>query len=944
MRLARPRRAQRSFVATVFLGPALLLVAANSGHGSTAAPSNALPALSAHVESAALASSSSSNQHGVSKSKTVERTFLNNGITKVVDRRKVHVTVSDTHDLRSLQQIQVKWSGAHVTHGTDLDQNSDLAQNEEYSFDLFECRGVDSTSVPKTDRISPETCWTQFADERYVADGAQPAWQSDLYASAADRRAVVGAPRLSKQPALCKTLEQRDITQRWIPFVGVTGRIYQGGSTGCAGLPPEASPANFSSLSLPSNETFGVTSPSGNGRAQFDVFTGEDHASLGCSPSVPCSLVAIPIEGLSCDPDGANLPASQLPTQAEADAAKANCETNGSFKAGELLNNIEASGAPAVDGSLWWSASNWRNRITFPLTFAEPDNICDIVSKQTPISIYGSELLTQAATQWAPHFCLNSKLFNPKMVQTPEPEARRLVSSGSISAAASSYGQTDSYPQPTVNAPIAVSGFGIAFDIDNSHHQPVGKLNLDPRLLAKLLTESYPAQGFVQSEYPLTNGVATLSKNPLTLPDDPEFEALNPGIPKRISDAASTLLIVNVQSDVIQALTSYINNDPAARAWLNGAPDPWGMRVNPNYKGIKLPIDLWPLLDSFEPLGEYKIGLNDCLAVDPLPYLPLVANPQASLYQIALDADFAIAQSQTTCVLPSPIPGDTKGAKVVANGRQPSGDRFMLSLVSLADAARFNLPLASLRTSSSVLPTAKFTSTAGQTFVAPTMASLAAAVSNLKPDTRTGTWPLNYKSLGGRNHAKAYPGTMVMYATVPTRGVPRNEAADYARYIQYVSGPGQVRGAKPGQLPGGYLPLTKSNGLGQLASYSSRAATAIAAQGGELPSLDASSPGSPPPGGLVSPPPIGPGGGVVSPGGSQQLPSVTSPSGTTTPPTTANSSEPPTSPTVTTEALGTTTRLGGGFGSEALPALLLVLVIGAGGAAGISIWFGRFRR
>jgi hypothetical protein len=881
--------------------------------------------------------------HPVTKSKHVERTYLNNGVTRVVDRRTVHVTVGDTQDLKSLQQIPVTWSGAHVTDGLELDENSDLAQNEEYSFDLFECRGIDSTSVPKKDRISPQTCWTQYGDERYFAQGAEAPWQSDLFAPAADRKSIVGAPPMAKQPALCKSLETRDVTQRWLPFDAANGKVYPGGNSGCAGLPPEASPANFSNLSLPSNETFGVTSPNGTGRAQFDVFTDEDHASLGCSTTVPCSLVAVPIEGISCDPDGANLPLRQQPTQAEAAAATTNCETKGVFTPGELLSGVPFGGQPAVDGSLWWSPSNWRNRISFPLTFAQADNICNVVNNKVSIAMYGSELMTQATTQWSPHFCLNRKLFNVSLVQTPEPEARRLVSSGSVVAAASSYGPSSPYPLPTVNAPIAVSGFGIAFDVDNAHHNPVARLNLDPRLLAKLLTESYPAQTFVKSEYPVVHGVSTLSNNPLTIADDPEFQALNPGIPPRISDAAATLLTVNVQSDVMTALTTYINDDPAARAWLNGAPDPWGMRVNPNYKGITLPVQSWPLLDSFEPLGEYKVGLNDCLAVDPVPYLPLVADPQASLYQIALDADFSIAQPQTTCVLPSPIPGDTAGAKLVANGRQAIGDRFMLSVVSLADAARFDLPLASLETHSTVSPGMKFTSPAGQTFVAPTEASMRAAVDTAKPDQASGTWPIDYQTLRESNNSGAYPGTMIMYVSVPTKGVPVATARDYANFLRYVAGPGQAQGSKPGQLAAGYLPLTAANGLSKLAGYTVRAAADVQSQNNKLPSLiDSGSSSTPTPTQSSGPP--APGGTATAPANGGPNPSLTSPP--TTPPTTGpqGGKSPVVAPNVTPEALGMTDRISGGLGSWLLPSMLVVLVVAASAAAGIRIRTGGRRR
>jgi hypothetical protein len=932
------RRHRRSGLIAIVAVPALAAISLGLAPASSAAVAS----------TASLTSASSSGATPVTKSKRVERVYVDNGLTKVVDKRTVKVTVSDTQDLRSLQQINVNWSGAHVTDGEELDQNSDLAQNEEYSFDLFECRGVDSTSVPVKDRVSPSTCWTQFADERYFPNSSEPAWQSDLYASAAERQAVVGAPPTSKQASGCANLETHDPTQHWNPFVAANGKVYDGGPDGCDGLPPEASPENLSNLSLPSNETFGVTGKDGKGSASFDVFTAQDHASLGCSTSVPCSLVAIPIEGISCDPDGSTLPLSRQPTSAEAETASTNCQTKGSFTPGELLNNVETAGSPAVDGALWWSPSNWRNRISFPLKFAVADNICSIVTKEAPIDLYGSELMTQATTQWSPHFCLNPKLFNPKLVETPEPEARRLLASTSVEAAAGSYGPQAAYSVPTVNAPIAVSGFGIAFDVDNAQNQPVAKLNLNARLLAKLLTESYPSQTFVKNAYPTTKGVSTLSTNPLNITDDPEFQALNPGIPERSADAAATLLTINVQSDVTTALSTYINDDPAARAWLNGAPDPWGMRVNPNYKGITLPVSSWPLLDSFEPTAEYQVGLNDCLAVDPLPYLPLVADPQSSLYQNALDADFSISQPQTSCFLPSPIPGDDSGAKLVADGRQPKGFRFMLSVVSLPDAARFSLPLASLESHSTVSPTTKFTSAAGQAFVSPSDASMKAAVATAKPDLTSGTWPLDYEALRQASHSGAYPGTMIVYASVPTKGLPKTDAGDYANFLRYVAGPGQVQGPKPGQLAAGYLPLTRANGLGALASYSQRAASAVQTQAGATPPLiGATTTSSPSPTSTAS---------TVGTGSTSSLPTPTDPgSGPTVTP-----SNPPSSPAVAPRsaaasppdvalpikdvaALGVTSRLDAGATRWLLPALLIALLASAAAASAIRILTGRRR-
>src|SRR5205823_3013428 len=121
--------------------------------------------------------------------------------------------------------------------------------------------------------------------------------------------------------------------------------------------------------------------------------------------------------------------------------------------------------------------------------------------------------------------------------------------------------------------------------------------------------------------------------NPLDLSTDKEFIALNPDVGNHSGDAATsaTALAISSNSDVMYALTSYLNADPDARAWLDGAPDPYGMVVNPGYKGIALPVPAWPLADAFVPTAFNPYG-GDCVTdptllagITPVPYLPLVA-------------------------------------------------------------------------------------------------------------------------------------------------------------------------------------------------------------------------------------------------------------------------------------------------------------------------------
>ena len=76
--------------------------------------------------------------------------------------------------------------------------------------------------------------------------------------------------------------------------------------------------------------------------------------------------------------------------------------------------------------------------------------------------------------------------------------------------------------------------------------QPITNLKLDPRLLAKLLTSSYPSIVAVQGQY------NALSNNPLNIAEDPEFQALNPNISDDVTtQAAATILSLSSDSDVI---------------------------------------------------------------------------------------------------------------------------------------------------------------------------------------------------------------------------------------------------------------------------------------------------------------------------------------------------------------------------------------------------------
>lgn len=797
------------------------------------------------------------SSYAFSQSESITRDFDVNGVQSVVDSRNFTVNVSQTTNLFGRQEISVSWSGAHPTGGVVADENTDVAENEEYPVVLLECRGVDSPNPPSgQDQLSPETCWTQDWSERYQESYGDmyPPYRLDQYADSSDLQAIVGAP--AQNPAGCAALDEYipgvddPPVQRWVPWEAANGTLYYGGNSGCAGQPPEADDSGTSAL--PSNETFGVTGTDGTGNAEFDVLTSEQNQTLGCSTTVQCSLVVVPIMGISCDVTSST-PASDVSA----------CESTGFYAPGSAMdtNNIESE--LSVTGSLWWSASNWRNRISVPLSFAATTGACSLTgaTADKSIDIYGSELMIRATDQWEPYFCLgdDDDDFSLVHVQTGEPEARNLVASGGAEAAFTEFPQSGGYPLPTVDAPVAMTGFSIAYSISGTNGQPYQNLRLTPLLLAKLLTESYPDTTVLTEAFPETGNVVdqpALVNNPENITLDPEFEQLNPGVPKLYDvDAAAELISLSGDSDVIEALTTYIDDDPAARSWLDGessgepdacnsagqyeagATDPCpAMVVNPAYKGITLPVDQWPLLappDSAQLYGSTWMQENDpCLATSyppGIPFLDQVASPVATLEDIAEDMQFDEPNSEVTCYQYN---GSTTGEKLVADPRQGAGNYFMLGITPLADNYIYGLHSALLQT------------TPGN-FVGPTTAALESTASLLHPDTSTGTWPIPYGEFETAAGQNAYPGTMVVYAAVPTEGLPKSDAADIGQILKFAATTGQQQGSGVGQLPQGYLPLTQAYGLGTLGAYTEAAVADVTAQNGKLPSMVGSStPGS----------------------------------------------------------------------------------------------------
>ncbi|MCW2748343.1 MAG: hypothetical protein JWP10_1485, partial [Nocardioidaceae bacterium] len=574
------------------------------------------------------------------------------------------------------------------------------------------------------------------------------------------------------------------------PFVSAKGTTYP--SCTESTMAPEAAVG----AAFPPAEIAAFTDLHGKGETQFEMRSATENESLGCSDKVACSIVVIPIMGLSCD------------------ATSTECTKSGRFEAGS--SNFAGDGVDATVSPLyWWSESNWRNRITVPVTFGLAPDACDVLDKRKPVAFYGSELLSQAALQWSPAFCLRKDRFKFQHNRLSDEAAFALMEKKEAAASIVSGERERDTDDPVGYAPTAVSGFAISYIVDEPDNKGERRqLNLTPRLLAKLLTQSYTGSE-LGSQHP------GMSTNPHAINQDPEFKALNPGLDVVSREAGASLLSLSESSDVLTSLTSYIAQDADAAAFVGGTPDPWGMVVNPSYQDITLPRTSWPLLDTFVPTTA-----QECQKQNPAPYFTQLAAPVTSLRKIAEATLDAWPNVQTKCDRAT----TSDPYKVGRVDRQGVGSRFMLGLVSLGDAARFGLRTASLQTVSEGKAGEKFSDASGRTFVAPSADTMAAALAFAKPTKPSQAFEISQKDLV--TSEEAYPGTMIIYTAALLTGLDKSDAAHVSEFIKVSTTEGQRVGSGNGQLPKGYLPIRKAGATATLYKAAQTVASEIAKQDG----------------------------------------------------------------------------------------------------------------
>jgi hypothetical protein len=458
----------------------------------------------------------------------------------------------------------------------------------------------------------------------------------------------------------------------------------------------------------PANWQDNVTGADGKGQVTIQVFTKRESAGLGCDADSPCSIVVVPNYGR---PQG---------------------------------DTEDLMDAP-------WA---WARRTVVPLSFQPVDDACSLAGSS--LRVEGSPVAADLLAAWRGKTCtLDKSPVNLDYTAIGEPQTREDVASGTtgLGLVIDPLEADAATGQGVVYSPVSITGLVVAFQVDDAHGRPVTAMRLNARLVAKLITASYRS-----------GGDPAVIDNPVNIFRDPEFLKLNPGVDWPGGAPGNHPLLLGDLSDTTLALTRWIWHDAAARSFLQGKPDPWGMTVNRHYKNVPMPFANFPLLDqdlanTFQPIS----GMD------------------------ALARQLSIAQ------FPGALVTQEGGVNITTKPpRQNPGAREVIGILDAADAARFLLPTAALQNT-------------GGAFVAPTNASFTDAVnhSEVHADGVTRSVDLSSRDKG------IYPLTVLVSAALSTKAdLP--DRKQMASFLDYVSGPGQVPGDEVGRLPAGHAPLTSA--------------------------------------------------------------------------------------------------------------------------------------
>lgn len=655
------------------------------------------------------------------------------------DFKDLTITVSQTKNLVN-QAVEVTWTGGAATPGEPGTYPANFLH-------IMQCWGND----PAAATFREQCQFGGFSGNPDLEGKGTRIASRTVFTNHNLAPGLVGDPNETLAPT--RTFDQNEA---YLPFRPASGAAPIGGNA------DEQPFLNFFSVNT-TNEVFSRTNADGSGQAFFEVQTLRESHGLGCgAPHVGsegnltgsrCWLVIVP---------------------------RGTKEVDGSERKG---NEVSVASDWVKSSPL--NASNWSQRITVPLEFEPVGGSCRLGRAER--GTLGSITASDAVLRWQPALCAaDGPVYSYSTV--PEVIARRKL----VSATPGMVFVKNPVPPSEVPAgkrpkyvPIALSGFGVAFNIERAttpgasklemagNGTPVTELNLTPRLLAKLLTQSYRNAAL---------SAPSVAGNPANITGDEDFLRFNP-VFRKLYYVQLNITVDDGLSDGARQAWDWIVNDPEAKAFLDGNADEYGMTINPKYAALTLPREDFPKLETHCITGSQPIHglLPLTCTLDEYPY----ANDIHHSVQSA-------ARGNTLARVPTY--DEIKQIIVSKPGApQQPGKRAILAFTDTVSAARFGLRMARLRN-------------AAGSFIAPGDATLLEGLAGMAPSGVPGVLtpdPL----LGGRS----YPLTSLTYAATVPDALSEEAQKDYANFLRYAVVGGQIPGEGRGQLPAGYVPLPQQN-------------------------------------------------------------------------------------------------------------------------------------
>ena len=283
--------------------------------------------------------------------------------------------------------------------------------------------------------------------------------------------------------------------------------------------------------------------------------------------------------------------------------------------------------------------------------------------------------MIQATGQWAPHFCLNPKLFKFKHVQTGEPEARNLLATGSAEAAFTAIRRPAATANRWCNAPVAVTGFAITYVIDGANGQPYTQAAAD-------------AAAARQAAHRVLSGRCcrcskedpALSHNPLehhrsTRSSRSSTPASRTGSTRREAAADAAGAVQRLRRD--GGADDLHQRQPDGAGLAQRQARPVGHGGQPGVQGHQAagrPVAAARHVRAEEALRARTT--NDCLHNSPVPFLPLVAAPMA--HARGHHRGDAVLDRATRRPSARRSTGRRSARSWCRSGRQTVGYRFMI--------------------------------------------------------------------------------------------------------------------------------------------------------------------------------------------------------------------------------------------------------------------------